>query len=194
MKGRLIITSIYFLFSIAKCTPALPLEAAPFISLSMPILDINDPRYDYINQKETFFDFENTIETPSLGIIGSYNNFVFSISSNRLLNEPTERRVKLRSSGLELTNVIETKVDILSLGYRMGVFTPSVIIANAQIDKDLFFNDTILGTEKESEILKGFSLGYFLSKNEFLSFSYIIENKDLYLNQAFILNLTYLIR
>jgi len=130
------------------------------IGLSNIYTNINDINYSFVNEYEQVGNFSGA----SLGIYRSFNNFSFGLSTNRLTNVKSERRVVDKS----VNNFIlksETTIDSLSLGRLIGRFNPSLFLARTEVEKELFYRNKKVGGDYDIATLYGFSGGYFITRN-----------------------------
>jgi len=162
------------------------------IGLSYSYANINDPEYDFVNKYETIKNPRDQLKSISVGISKFYNNFNWSINTNRFFNKQIKRNVKRKSDGLIFENKTKTTIDSLLLGYRIKRFNPSLIVTNVEASKFLYYNDVLVGYEKKRAIIPGINLAYFATKNLIPSFSYILSNKEMDLEGAFSLNINYI--
>jgi len=190
MKKSIVIS---FIFLLCNCNFLLANNVKLNIGVSYSYANINDPKYDFINKYETIKNPTDQFKSISIGLSKFYsNNFNWSISTNRLFNSEIKRSVKRKSDNLIFQNKTKTTIDSLLLGYRIKRFNPSLIIANVEINKSLYYQNLLVGYENKHSILSGLNLSYFTTKNFVPSFSYILPNKELHLKSVFSLNFNYI--
>lgn len=180
MVNKLITIILFTFISINK---AYSLDFHPLIGISSFYTNINDPNFHYT-------DKFNPIDaaTINVGLSLNQNNIILGITTNRLshhLNNTSQRKVKNNKNGREYQNLTKTQTDSAYIGYQIKRFQPTIFITNANIEKSLYQNDTILSKTRQTAILYGVSLGYFLTKNIEALVIYIAPNKELYLESGF---------
>jgi hypothetical protein len=184
---------ISFIFLLSTCNFVLANDVRWNVGVSYFYANINDPEYDFVDKYETLKNPKDQFKSISIGLSKFYdNNFNWSISTNRLFNSEIKRSVKRKSDGLIFQNETKTTIDSLLLGYVIKRFNPSIIIANVEASKFLYYNNFLVGYQNKRTIVPGFNLGYFATKNFMPSFSYILPNKELDLEGAFSLNINYI--
>lgn len=184
---------ISFIFLLSTCNFVLANDVRWNVGVSYFYANINDPEYDFVDKYETLKNPKDQFKSISIGLSKFYdNNFNWSISTNRLFNSEIKRSVKRKSDGLIFQNETKTTIDSLLLGYVIKRFNPSIIIANVEASKFLYYNNFLVGYQNKRTIVPGFNLGYFATKNFMPSFSYILPNKELDLKGAFSLNINYI--
>lgn len=192
-KSVMKLITISFIFLLSTCNIVLANDVRWNVGISYFYANINDPEYDFVDKYETLKNPKDQFKSISVGLSKFYdNNFNWSISTNRLFNSEIKRSVKRKSDGLIFQNETKTTIDSLLLGYRIKRFNPSLIIANVEASKFLYYNNSLVKYENKRAIIPGINLGYFVTKNFVPSFSYILPNKELDLEGAFSLNINYI--
>jgi len=161
----------------------LPLTANAFIGVSNTVF--TQDYKDYNTQK-----IENGLSLNLSYYKPISKNYFIGLSTNRLTSQ------FLRSEGYLIRKdnqvAIKTKTrlttDSLGLFRRVDKWLVGGNAINARKDSDLYLNNTKIGSNKESELLYGFSFGKILDGGV-LTATYIFKNEDFDLKRA--INISY---
>ena len=153
------------------------------IGTSVLYVDIKDPKYPYID------NYEPRLQGINVGYNHNIEGLDISISTNRLLNKASKRNVDC--SGQVCTSVSKITYDSLQIGYMINRFIPAIFIANANLDKSLYYNDKIVGRASNNFIAYGFSTTYILNKNITTSLNIIMPNQEIHLKKGLSLSINY---
>jgi len=162
------------------------------IGISTIYANVNDPRYDFVNEYESAKDPLNLTKSINVGITKSFDKLNITIQTNRLINLPLTRSVVDKRTGVTLQNKSKIINDTLLIGYRFGRFIPSLLASNAKLNKSLYYKGNFQAKQTNHAILYGVNLGYLLSRNTNVSLIYIAPNKELNLESAFGFGFNYL--
>lgn len=140
----------------------------------------------YTNVKEKFSNEYEEITSPKPILNLSYvktfeNNFVINSTTNRVGNNARIRTV--RTSRGELQVKTTTNIDTISIGYRLGNFTPYFLTGNVNLRQKIRYNNKTLKTDYESALIYGTALSYRFS-NQTISINLIAPSKPLNLRYA----------
>lgn len=153
------------------------------LGTSVNYLKINDPNYHYKSEPK--------LNNINIGLNYIAKPFVISATSNRFLLQETSQQIISKKNGVSFENRTRTTADILSVGYQVGRFIPSVFISNAQVYKSLYHNDTFLGKTKQSSFIYGLNVNYFYDNNLSFSTAILAPNKELGLETGIVLGINY---
>jgi len=183
---------ISFISLLSSCDILLAKDFSFNVGVSAIYANINDPKYDFINEYETVKDPLNSIKSINTGITKSFDNLNFTIQTNRLINLPLTRSIIDKRTGVTLQNKSKIISDTLIIGYRFGRFVPALLVSNTKLDKSLYYKGNFQGKQTNHAILYGLNFGYLLSRNTNASLIYIAPNKELNLESAIGLGFNYL--
>jgi len=183
---------ISFISLLSSCDILLAKDFSFNVGVSAIYANINDPKYDFINEYETVKDPLNSIKSINTGITKSFDNLNFTIQTNRLINLPLTRSIIDKRTGVTLQNKSKIISDTLIIGYRFGRFVPALLVSNTKLDKSLYYKGNFQGKQTNHAILYGLNFGYLLSRNTNASLIYITPNKELNLESAIGLGFNYL--
>jgi hypothetical protein len=162
------------------------------LGVSAIYANINDPKYDFVNEYETVKNPLNSIKSINFGITKSFDNLNITIQTNRFINFPLTRNVVDKKTGIALQNKSKINSDTLLIGYRFGRFVPALLVSNTKLEKSLYYKGNFQGKQTNYAILYGLNFGYLLSRNTNASLIYISPNKELNLESAIGLGFNYL--
>lgn len=162
------------------------------IGTSIIYTNINEPNYNFANDKEQIKDGKTAFKSITYGLTHFQNNFAFTIQTNRFLNSSIKRAVVDKRTGMTLHNKSKLTNDTFLIGYRFGRVIPSLLLSNAKLQKSLYYNGVFQGKETKHSFVYGASVSYFLTKNLNSSLIYIAPNKELNLESAIGLGFNYL--
>lgn len=177
---NILITLAVIISCIYSCDPsfAKPLTVKGNFTKSISYLNIKDPDFKIINSNEELGRFKDNLKSFNLGLSFYKNNFSASITTNRIHNQETEKKVIQRKSGIEFLVKNRITTDILNIGYIYKRFLPSILLINTKLDKDLLYNNEIVSSTSKNAIMKGFNLGYFITKKDMIATYYLFEEKE----------------
>jgi hypothetical protein len=155
-------------------------QAGAFVGLASNYLHINEE-----------YKYKNTVSKPAfnIGYNYIYKNFVLTATTNRLLNQSTEKTVT--KDGLSFENKTRITADTLMLGYSIKRFTPAVFFTNAGVSKKLYRDNELLGKTEQNAILAGFSITYSYDRDLNFSTAIIAPNQELGLEYGFNFGINY---
>jgi len=152
------------------------------IGLSSTYTNINDPIFNYVD-KPNF--------SLSVGSTANYNDYLFTVSTNRLLNQVNKFTVK-NNNNLRFRNENKIITDTLQIGLKRQ-FTPTVFLSNVSIKKKLYFNDNLEGLEKKTSWVYGIGLLHFFNESSNVNLNLIMPNTELDLEGGFSVGVNYLL-
>lgn len=161
------------------------------VGVSAFYANINNPKYDFVNEYELVKDPLSSIRSINVGVIKPIDKFNIGISTNRLFNSSINRNVIDKRNNKILQNKSKFINDVMSFGYNVGKFNPAVLITNSRLEQTLCYNN-ICNSKKNNAILYGASLSYLLKRNVSVSALYIAPNREFDLESAFGFNINYL--
>ena len=176
------IALLLLLFSI--CSPILANDLTLSVGTSVNYLNINDKNYQYT-------DNELKLSGVNLGASYNFKPIIISVFTNRLLLQQNSRQVISKKTGNSFENRTRTKAETLMVGYQVKRFIPAVFIANTNVDKALYKNDTLLRKTKQSALLCGANITYIYDKNFTFSTSIIAPNEELGLDSGLVFGVNY---
>lgn len=176
---------LLYLMSTISC---FALDYHPIIGINSIYTNINDPNLKYSDKWNPI----DNITSINTGLSLNHDNIMLGFTTNRLFNRAVERNVKSKKTGREYQNKTKTDVDSIFLGYQIRRWQPALFLANANVEKSLYQNDTLLNRTKQSSILYGVSLGYSLTRHIQASVVYIVPNQEQYLESGFGIGLNYI--
>lgn len=191
-KNAIKLILISFISLLSSCDLLLAKDFSFNVGVSAIYANINDPKYDFVNEYETIKDPLNSIKSINTGITKSFDNLNVTIQTNRLINFPLTRTVVDKKTGVTLQNKSKITSDTLLVGYRFGRFVPALLVSNTKLDKSLYYKGNFQGKQTNHTILYGLNFGYLLSRNTNASLIYIAPNKELNLESAIGLGFNYL--
>lgn len=144
--------------------------------------DIQDPQF--ITETKTYFDLQTGLQLK-------VDKFNVIAQTNRILNRPQTANVLTRQGGLPATARIDTKIDIIRLGYQFGKFLPTINLANVGVEEKIYAGSYLLGTKKNSMLIPAVSLYYLVDKNFSMSMDYYFKSKEIYMQRAIALSANY---
>lgn len=163
------------------------------ITSSYIYININDKNFDYINEYETINDINYQYKNISVNYsVFIDNTYSVTLSTNRILDNPINRKVTRKSDNLEFRVTSHSEIDSLNISYNIKKYSVGLLIINANISKYLIYNDNIINYSNKHSILFGTSLGYYLNKDIIISANYIFPNRELDLESGFVISSTYL--
>ena len=139
----------------------------------------NEPVYKYVDKPVNGFSY---------GYNKHYKKLYLTTSTNRFVNWQEEKRVK--KGNLIFTSKTKTEFEALQLGYRVKRFIPSVFIANAHIEKKLYYKDSFIGRSKNTVIVYGFGSSHIITRNLLGSVNIVAPNEEMF--WGMILSINYL--
>jgi len=174
MKILLILTALMTATHSAK--------ADIFAGVSASYLNINNPSLEYIKESDKISGF-NSI---TVGNSESYKDVVFTIATNRLLNQPLKSDMILNNAYF-VKRESRVVYDSFQVGYKLGSLNPrlknlipSFLVANTMSNQKIWFNGKM--TEQTNwAYVYGLNLNIFVDEKRFFSMTYILPNKELYL-------------
>lgn len=144
--------------------------------------NIQDPLF--YTETKTYLDLQ-------AGLQFKVDKFNVIAQSNRLLNKPQTTNVLSRQNGFPATATIETKIDIVRLGYQFGKFLPTINLANVGVEEKIYFGSNLLGVKKNSTLIPAVSLYYLIDNNFSVSIDYYFKSKEIYLKRAIAVSANY---
>ena len=161
----------------------LPLTANAFIGVSTTVF--NQEYKDYKTQK-----IENSLSVNLNYYKPISENYIIGVSTNRLTSQFLRAEGYLVSKSNQVAIKTKTRLTTDSLGLfrRVDKWLVGGNVINARKDSDLYLNNTKIGSNKESELLYGFSFGKILDGGV-LTATYIFKNEDFNLKRA--INISY---
>lgn len=174
MRNKAFLILVLFLIMTKKAS------AAIFMGYSGSYSNINDNR----------FKSRSTIgESINFGYAKSFDNWRFSLTTNRLLIIKNKDKIMM-NSGQKMSSETKTKLDSLSLGRSFGRMTPGIFIANVNAERNIF-SSSYRATEKESAIIYGVNLNYLLNKKISIGAALVAPSKALNLEASGAINFNY---
>lgn len=162
------------------------------VGVSAIYANINDPKYDFVNEYETIKDPLNSIKSITTGITKTFDKVNITIQTNRFINFPITRTVIDKRTGINLQNKSKITNDTIFIGYRFNRVVPSLLVSNTKLEKSLYYKGNFQGKQTNHTILYGVNLSYLLSRNTNASLFYIAPNKEINLESAIGLGINYL--
>lgn len=161
----------------------LPLTANAFIGVSNTVF--TQSYKDYKTQK-----IENGLSLNLNYYKPISTNYLLGISTNRLTSQflRAESYLIRKDNQVAIKTKTRLTTDSLGLFRRVGKYLIGGNVINARKDSDLYLNNTKIGSDKESELLYGFSFGKILDGGV-LTATYIFKNNDFNLKRA--INISY---
>lgn len=149
------------------------------VGVSFNHLNINDS-YEYSSNYN-----------PSLNVGYNYlsDYGVFTLTTNRLLNNPVKR--KAEKGGVVYQSKSKITADTLSYGWLFGRFIPAAFVSNVKADKSLYYQSNLLGETSQTAILYGINLTYFVTSHISFNGAFIAHNRELDLQNGFVLGANY---
>lgn len=181
MSIRVILISLLVTIScIYSCIPtfAKPLTIKGNFTKSINYLNIKDPDFKIINNNEQLGSVKDNLQTFNAGFSIYKNKFSLSLTSNRLANGQTSKTVISRKTGIHYLSRSRLRTDVLNLGYVYKRFLGSILIVNAKLDKELLYKNELVAQTSKSAIMKGFNLGYFVTRKDMISTYYLFKEKE----------------
>jgi len=117
-------------------------------------------------------------------------NYIIGVSTNRITSQFLRAEGYLVSKSNQVALKTKTKLTTDSVGLfrRVDKWLIGGNVINARKKSSLYLNNTKIGSNKESELLYGFSFGKILDGGV-LTATYVFENKDFDLKRA--INISY---
>jgi hypothetical protein len=161
----------------------LPLTANAFIGVSNTVF--TQDYKDYKTQK-----IENGLSLNLNYYKPISKNYFIALSTNRLTSQFLRAEGYLVSKSNQVAIKTKTKLTTDSVGLfrRVDKWLMGGNVINARKKSSLYLNNTKIGSNKESELLYGFSFGKILDGGV-LTATYVFENKDFDLKRA--INISY---
>lgn len=172
MKILLIIISFFFI------TEAHGFTYSTHIGTSLSYLKINDPDYKFVNEYESI----NSPEITSLTFGQSFefeNKVVLDLTTNCLFNKSTSRSVISTTNNLTFLNKTKVTTDIISIGKRFKRVVPMIFVSNTKVDKELYYNNNLVGSAINHAWLYGINATYYITKEVSSSIFYIAPNDEM---------------
>jgi hypothetical protein len=144
--------------------------------------DIQDPQF--ITETKTYFDLQTGLQLK-------VDKFNVIAQTNRILNRPQTANVLTRQGGLPATARIDTKIDIIRLGYQVGKFLPTINLANVQVEEKIYSGSNLLGGKKNSMLIPAVSLYYLVDNNFSVSMDYYFKSKEIFMERAVAISANY---
>lgn len=169
---------------LVSCQPAFARDFKFTLSTNALYANINDPRFEYKDEYQILKQFQIFTKSISTGIAFSPlddKRFSVNIATNRFTNWKIDRKLHDKQTNLDYDYRTKTTLDSIYFGYRFGRVLPQLIIANMELQKKLYFANSLVKKDYEHTVLFGASLGYFLTKNLLVSSFIIAPNKALHL-------------
>lgn len=133
---------------------------------------------DYVNSTEELTSPKLML---NLSYVKSFDKFVINTSTNRLGNNARIRTI--RTNGREMQVKTTSNIDTISLGYRLGNFTPYLLAGNVDLVSKIRYNNRTIRTDNETALIWGTALSYRFY-NQTISINLIAPSKPLNLRYA----------
>jgi hypothetical protein len=154
------------------------------VGLSSNYLKLSDPNFEVKN--------EVSAPNPNVGVNHMFKNKLFvSLTTNRLFNQSSDSTVNSKKSGTRFDLETKTDVDSLVVGYPINRFIVGGFIANAGVQKKLYFQDNLVAKSEKHSIIYGLNLIYCYDKNISFNSSLIAPNKEQGLDYGISIGITY---
>lgn len=183
---------INIILSVYYCDILLAKDFNFNIGTSIIYANINDPKYNFVNEYETLKNPIKSIKSLTTGITKTFDKVNITIQTNRFINFPITRMVIDKKTGINLQNKSKIINDTILIGYRFNRIVPSLLISNTKLEKSLYYKGNFQGKQTNHTILYGVNLLYLLSRNTNTSLFYIAPNKEINLESAIGLGINYL--
>lgn len=140
----------------------------------------------FTNTKTDYVNSTEELTSPKLMLNISYaklfkNDLVLNLSTNRLGNNARIRTI--RTNGREMQVKTTSNIDTISLGYRLGNFTPYLLAGNVDLVSKIRYNNRTIRTDNETALIWGTALSYRFY-NQTISINLIAPSKPLNLRYA----------
>lgn len=140
----------------------------------------------FTNTKTDYVNNTEELTSPKLMLNLSYaklfkNDLVLNLSTNRLGNNARIRTI--RTNGREMQVKTTSNIDTISLGYRLGNFTPYLLAGNVDLVSKIRYNNRTIRTDNETALIWGTALSYRFY-NQTISINLIAPSKPLNLRYA----------
>lgn len=174
---------IFIFFGLHTCVVMAAERSFKFtLSTTAIYTNINDPRFSYKEEYEILRQPQTFVKSLSTGIAFKPledKHFSVNISTNRLTNWQTKRKVHDSVYGLDYDYRTKTIADTILFGYSIKRFLPQIFASNISQQRKLYFQNELKSNTQEHTILFGASLGYLLTKNLMVSSFILAPNKAL---------------
>lgn len=148
------------------------------IGTSMLFTKVSDRNYDYIQEEEQLRSPEFT--NVNVGYTLVFNDkYVMDYTTNRPYSKDVERSVIHKASNKVMLNKTRITYDSFSLGRQIKRTTILAFIANTKVEKKIYSNNNLLGTQINHVWLYGLSANYFIAKNVSLNLAVIAPNEKI---------------
>ena len=166
---RFYIFIIIIMFSVLFCYKT---HAALNVGTSILVTKYNNPDYQYDSHKDQF-----KISSLNIGYSKIYNNFIFGIYSNRLINNGLKRDIKI--NGKKYYQKTKANNDFFQVGLIHKRFIPSMYLINSEIRSKTFIGKKIISKQNHFTTL-GFGSQYIIDKKINLGLTYILPIEEMH--------------
>ncbi len=149
------------------------------LGLSTSYIQEDNPYYKTEHKFRPTITFTHTIDFKKLKIGYSTNRF------DNLFFGEKKQEIKF-NNGLKGINKQKLVYDSFMIGRQFERWLIMPFIANAKLDNKTYMNNSLLSHKVNHVWLYGLNVNYFFSKQYSVSFSYILPNNEIYLDNGFV--------